>query len=174
MKIIPTTLAALLIGTAAAQAGPDEVAKWLIQDPASMIDLGVLRIDLALSNGSGAPGGRATYDWDKNRFTITGSAGQVESADKAEKACEEWVNSVRVAAFIDTSTGNPYLGKASLFAELFSHSGFERTNAPADLYTTIDKMIELRCYGSFKLDGDLKIIEANAPLLGTGYSLKKD
>jgi hypothetical protein len=147
------------------QPGPDETVKYLMQDSASMLDFGLLRLNIDLQNENL---GRAFYDWDENRIRIGFFRPDKTTSENAEKECAEWVKAVRVAAFIDLETGKPFL-ENSMLSDYFTHSGFARANPLADLTGKIDSIIVLRC----NFWGLNPAVIVDAPLMGTGYSLAK-
>lgn len=148
-------------------AGPDDVSKWLIKDPVSMMDLGLLRIEQQLISPSSQaqPGGIVEFSWDKNRISISRFFHQTDDS-YGEEICAKWISEVRdVALIVD---GKPMWTEASSFAYKFTHEGFERTNTPKNLPAEIDKIIELKC-GTFLPS---KTIWVTAALLGTSYAVE--
>lgn len=151
-------------------AGPDQTTQHLIGDSASMLDFGILRIDLLLQKDNL---GFANYDWDANRITVQALLFErppttSETENDPEKWCAEWVSRVRLTGGINTKTGEPF-GKSSFFASRFGHEGFSRNSEPDDLLQQIDKLINLECYAAV----DDKSVTVTAPLVGTGYMVAK-
>lgn len=146
-------------------AGPDETTQYLMNDSASMLDLGMLTLNLRLSQNKL---GYASYDWDANRIRIKYLLFQELNDEEAEEACAAWVQRVRVYAGINIKTGQPAL-ETSSFAELFTHYGFQRKSEIDNLRHNIDKMVTLQ-YQHVRSGNPIMV---NAPLLGTGYSLVK-
>jgi hypothetical protein len=66
----------------------------------------------------------------------------------------------------------PYSSKA---ASYFAQAGYSLTNAPKDMLQQIDKMFVVSVQITQFAAGDKpeKVIFCEAPLLGTGYSVKR-
>lgn len=162
--------AALIFGAFSfeANAGPDATINHLMDDSVSMLDFGILRMNLTLKEKDL---GGATYLWDENRIVISHilTLKYFGDHEAAENACAEWVKNVRRVAWIDTETGKPTFS-TSWFATYFSHNGFKRLSAPQDLDENLDKIFQLKCI-AFTEDG--QALTVTAPLIGTGYSLEK-
>lgn len=157
----------ILCGTAPAVAGPDQTTQKLINDPVSMLDLGVFKADLALSRREL---GFMNFSWDSNRFTIsTYKLGGFADAQAAESACASWIAEVRELGGLDTKTGKPF-GPHSWFAQNFSHEGFERVGTSETLYSDLDRLFDLNCTAIAGAD----TVVVTAALLGTTYSLRKN
>jgi hypothetical protein len=167
-------IAALVCLTATSvQSGPDATTNWLISDPVSALDFGIYRLEQHLSQGWFPIGGIVYFDWEANRLVISKFGGS-GTATAVEAGCASWIQSVRNSAGLRADNGLPY-GSASSFAQFFSHNGFERTNAPKNLYSDIDSLLTLNCASWFN-DGGGKtgVVTITTPLLGTGYSVKKE
>lgn len=152
-----------------AQAGPDATTKWLMNDPVSMLDLGILKIEQSLRNPnrSNRPYGSVRYDWDKNRIVIY-YAGYFPTTDDPEEHCAGWFTSVRSIGGVDAS-GNPLINGRTSFSFMFEHAGFNRSDVPENLFTELDKLFELECWHKF----DGTNFRATAPFVGVGYSVEK-
>lgn len=167
-------VAALAFESVPATADPDDNAKWLINDPLTMMDFGLYRMSLALSSEPNPTGGGVSYGWNDNKIIISESvpAGTLESI---EANCSIWVAEVRALAGISGETGLPYFGGISRFSSMFAHIGFDRTQAPADLHKAIDRMIEIECGGMSRAeDNAITYMTVRAPLIGKTYSVEKE
>lgn len=149
-----------------ALSGPDETTQHLMNDSATMLDFGMLRLNLSLEAATLA---NAYFDWDENRIYIWRYFQENETADVGEETCSQWIGDVRLKSGVNRDTGKPF-EKTSLFAGYFAHHSFKRNSAPETLYQDIDKLFVLRCTGQIKGGGFITIF---APLLGSGYSLEK-
>ncbi|WP_050524910.1 hypothetical protein [Pseudorhodobacter wandonensis] len=163
--------ASLGIQFAPALAGPDASASYLTNTPVSMMDLGVLRLDLALQND---PGGYAEYDWDSNRIDISAPLGIVlkifPTKDEAETECATWITNVKRLFGLNLETGEPLFAEISRAARLFKHEGYYNKNEPETLFKDLDRMFLLTCSTA---TADWKVT-VSSPLLGKGYSVAKD
>lgn len=160
-----------------ANAGPDEITQWLMRDPMSMMDYGIMRINTMINAEPNPITGTVGFDFDTNRIEIAryGITGNVQvSAELSEAACASWIDKIRLTALIDLATGKPYL-ETSYFAQMFSHEGYTRGAEPKDLYTRVDPLFTLNCTVKYsETDGKTGYLTITSPLLGTGYSVKKD
>lgn len=156
-----------------ALAGPDETTQALMDDSASMLDLGLLRMNLMLASNSL---GSASFDWEQNRITVseygpdfaTFATKKDKTADDVEIRCANWVRAVRIIAAVNPDDGLAYFGTTS-FADMFSHYGFEH-GLLKNPSASIDGLIQLRCRHFVAQ----KPVEITAPLLGKGYSVSKE
>lgn len=146
--------------------GPDATTQFLLDDSASMLDFGLLRLDILLSEKQL---GTAQFLWDGNIFLISTILTGNETHELAEAACSQWVKDVRIAALVNGATGEP-LYKNSTFAPYFDHNGFARNARPENLLQEIDKKFLLKCFSFFQ---GYEKTTISAPLLGTGYSVEK-
>lgn len=167
MKRPGLAVAAVCLIAGSAIAGPDETTRQLMNDPVSMIDMGVLKGEMLLR----AKGlGFMSFDWESNRFHIFNFFfnGDYPDQRSAEAECASWVADIRSLANVSTETGKAIYAH-SAFAEFFSHEGFLRTGEPKTLYTDLDKLFVLKC-SAYAAGASA---EVTAPLLGTSYSLEK-
>lgn len=166
MKSLSLASLVVILMLRPAVAGPDDTTQNLISDPASMLDIGILRIDLALRSQDL---GFLLFDWNANRLYVQKIIlDGFPDAKSAEEACASWVWNVRKLADIDRETGKPY-GAHSRFADFFSHEGFQRNNTPGSLYVDLDRLFILNC-SAYGAEGSVSV---TAPLLGTTYSIEK-
>ncbi|WP_417272736.1 hypothetical protein [Celeribacter halophilus] len=151
--------------------GPDETTNFLIADTASMMDIGILRLNLELQSNSL---GYASYKWDENRIKITAPYqnlnGPYDSEEAAEEACSKWVAELRQELWVDPETGKPFLGGTSIASDFFQHQGYHKTNTPETLYEDIDKLIIFECYARYSEN----VVTITGSLVAKGYSVAKD
>ena len=66
--------AALLLSTASVKGEPGPVGKWLMAEPVTLWDLGMIRAEKAVDNAAASLSGRVfgsvVYDWDNNEIVI--------------------------------------------------------------------------------------------------------
>lgn len=171
MKRLLLASTLLIISIEPAFSGPDETTQHLMNDPVSMLDLGVLKAEIALRNQDL---GSMRFQWDVNRFYILKwmYGGDFSDENSAEQACASWVKKVREMGGINLETGEAMFS-FSTFAEGFSHDGFARGNEPKNLYTNLDQLFVLKCHVRGSLFVGSPSVSVTAPLLGTSYSLEK-
>jgi len=160
-------------------AGPDSTTSYFTRTPASMFDVGMLRLDLRLKTikdssdyPSKYPTAYANYSFKDDEIIIAISSFSFKGTNsEAETYCSEWVRIIRLFAGIDTNTGKPVYAH-SHFTELFSHDGY--TNEPTDnALAKLDPKFLLSCY-LLGMGMDGKAVSITAPLLGTSYSIEKE
>jgi hypothetical protein len=157
----------------AGRAEPDSVVKWLMNEPASLFDTGILNLraevfgwshgtefDLSGQEWSvfnesmraqygSAPRWGAWYSWEENRIIIGASqSGRVtiDSKDKAKQACSAILDRARHEGGVEPQTGEllvPAIGH-SLFANRFAHQGYESINQPDNYQSQLDKIFVLQ------------------------------
>jgi hypothetical protein len=145
--------------------GPDKTTTHLMNESATMLDFGMLRLSLFLDEYETS----VRYIWDENRIQLVRNFHQYADKDLAEESCSQWVTKMRRMAMINTDTGKPYQ-ENSVFANVFSHFGFTSSKTPEGLYQDIDILFQLTCYASIEGGGSLIV---SAPLLGANYSLER-
>ena len=146
--------------------GPDATSSRLMSDPATMLDIGLVRLDLWLQ----AQGlGLSYFDWDSNRIIIEAPADVRDAVSEpdAEQKCASWINEFRQRTAIDVN-GKPWTGSTQL-SSFFRHRGFVPSAEPPTYSAEIDRLFLLNCQGHWGKD----YIVVFAPLLGNTYSVEK-
>ena len=162
--------------------GPDEITNRLMDEGVSLLDWGILRIQMRLSSDTRISSALVSYDWENNQIMIEGSNydnGTGKPEEDAQKECSQWFRSIRLSAMVDPDTGKPYFGEASIFARLFEHEGWEKTvdgKSTSDVATSLDGKIFLKYYVYMKADsvGDTDGLYCTAKLLEAGFSRQED
>lgn len=104
---------------------------WLMNEPASMMDLGLLKVNIELQsfNFEGVSTPIAFYDWDNDDIAIwtrsIPSESRPETESDARKSCGEWFRKIRTHFLVDPDTGQPISGFRSIVHN-FNHNGFKR------------------------------------------------
>ena len=150
---------ASLLATSHALAGPDGTAKYLMNEPASMMDLGIERLKsiVTFKNVFGAEYGKTragigiNYDWDENKVVIDLFPDQqFQDAAAFDAYARSHIGIVRALLWVNPDTGRvdaKGANGASLVATFFTHAGYTRKNTPKDLDKEIDKLILVRVRG---------------------------
>lgn len=155
---------ALICG--AAQASPGEATSWLMENPASMMDLGLHRVEhwlessvADMTDALGTDYYTATeYDWENDEINLSMSIWMDEySKDAATRACDAYVWRIRAYALVQPEKGTLRDGvNNSRLSDKFAHDGFARSNAPSDWKQKIDGRIRIVCLAFEKQnDGSL-------------------
>ncbi|MBL1438363.1 MAG: hypothetical protein COB08_019465 [Rhodobacteraceae bacterium] len=184
------------LGGAGAQAGPDVTTNYLMDEPASMLDIGVLRINMRMSADDELSGFTLSYKFDENVFEFrrttwilynlldevevvenpTDEQARIEilqvaqNAAIAAKECEQYIEPLR--AWFGTSGGS------TLASQYFGHYGYKPANIPDDIYSdldgkfTIDVLLFIPQKSRMGINGVVGF-SCTAPLLGAGFSTQR-
>ena len=140
----------LLLVVVPAAAGPDQTAEYLMEDSASMLDLGVLRLEMELSDRVSKwvrPADISVfYEWSSNCLVVEALAN--DSLFMSETDAKTWaefaVQRIRSALGYSGSTGERTLGDLIPLRRYFAHTGFARGDEPETLYEELEEMLEIR------------------------------
>ena len=134
---------------------PTPTVSWLMNEPVSMWDWGLMRLEnslraeRSLSNFSV----RVDYQWDANIIRIlVNDTLEPENDWGREKIVDygkQVANSIRESLYVNTQTGKPY-GSGESFLEInFFHMGFERHSRPDNMGKELDAITEIRVHIMF-------------------------
>ena len=137
-----------------ANSGPDRTTEWLMDERASVFDLGMIRLQTRLDGfiykwPTEFSQPTIAYVWDDNEIVIKMlSINVYESVKDAKEGCRTAFNRVRAVAGVDIEEGGLTFKKNnSFFSFYFSHLGYvsgsvkEQDQRLADL----DKKFKLEC-----------------------------
>jgi hypothetical protein len=153
--------------------GPDDTTKQLMNDSVSLLDWGILQITYFRLNGeNGNPVGYASYDYDDDRIYIrsyTTNDAEIDS-EKVKAICGNWIDAVRVSAWVSPTEGKPLVKDYSYFASLFRHDGFVRGELADETkrLQELDKKFHIE-YFIRKSDYSERY-RCTAPLLSIGFA----
>lgn len=135
--------AALSILPLSSLAGPDETSKYLMNNSPTLLDFGLVRLDMRLSSALGNVA--VIYDWDNDAIKIVRAGG----GDYSKDMCLNFIDEVRSNAGYQEGTLWSILGN-SLFSELFAHMGYFSGDEDKhlDRLEEIDKKFQIDCYSS--------------------------
>lgn len=175
--MIRAVFIAVLLAVAPAKAGPDATVKTLMDTPASLFDVGMLRLQTQLDflhsrQGDRFPSFRklvpvVNYDWGNNKIVIDGIDSPLAQMDAsaAENLCRQFFIDVRQIAAVDPNTGAVSKGlKTSFFTHYFGHNGYSNTRTETAL-NSLDSVFLIRCGAGGH--------QFSAPLLGNTYSVER-
>ena len=152
----------MLIGLATpkvSHAEPNPAVQWLINEPASVFDIGMIYLDSFLKRRLANDGHAfAIYDWKKNRISITATK-EIKNPDELKKTCKLFLGYLR-------AIGGVYNGKtksnlSSVFSVMFSHIGYQSSNQPKDLWVKLDNIFDL----TVEISAKGKTVICTGPLL---------
>lgn len=162
MKRLICTTILLSIFATPVRAEPGPIVNWLMDEPSSLFDMGMWRLDrqalISMKTvGVGLVGNRGfstEYDWDSNRIRLNYFAIN-HPFNKTE--CKKTIMQARRVVGLVTD-GVAALGH-SYVANLFSHLGYSSNSAPKDYFQKLDNIIEI----TVTLDGG----SCEGPLVST-------
>lgn len=120
-----------------AQAEPSSDVKWLMKEPASLFDLGMLELDKRAQRVSrqfekskfvGLSEAETTYEFDRNLIFVTLRI--LSQQDPTPANCLKYLNPLRVAL---KGTG-----------ERFGHWGYRQHNRPKELTANINEIVRIK------------------------------
>ena len=164
------TLAIGILPYSSTYANPDETTRQLMTEPASVFDVGMLRLQLELNQIKKAvryPKSfdllTASYIWNKDQVVIfTGPINAVSTIEDAKSGCKEAFREIRNYALVNDDTGKVLtFVDNSNFSGFFSHNGYSVSKIQGSL-AEFDKKFVLKCRCPVRGGEDIK---AEAPLL---------
>ena len=160
-RIVVFTRAVLLLFPLLAVAEPTPAIEYLMREPVTLFDLGMLKLDQALVDlnvqGVGRMSTIIAYDWDKNRIKIGAATlfNKGRTTQAAKKGCTEALEKVKSRLGINPSTGKPLLPNLLLVSDFFSHSGFGKRGEPKNLARELHSIVELTAVVGAEAKGSL-------------------
>lgn len=150
-----------------AHASPRETIDYLMRTPPSMMSFGMAEVNRYLNSGNfGFDSAAATFNG-RDNITIFVTCFQKCSFEKTDDGCGAVIAKVReIAALKD---GEAALPIGSVFAIAFQQYGYNPAGEPSSLGRDIDAIIHLHA----SVMGGPKLVQCEAPLLGRGYSIKR-
>ncbi len=139
-------LALVTIGGGSLRAEPGPVGKWLMNEPASLWDVGMYRLEEYVHGWKGAHPlasyiSRIRYDWDQNRIIIDIF---VRKEDFEKEKCASIIKEVRDSGGVGED-GKPFTPCGySYYSHLFSHLGFKNKDQPENYRQRLDKIFRIK------------------------------
>jgi len=158
-------LAIGMLGARVAYAGPDATADYLMKEPVTMMDVGLLQLNIALDQvfrEDATPYVTiAGYSRPENQIVVDVlGLTEISPQSAAVAECKRLIGKLR--GVLGPSTQQAVLGK-SLASSGFAHAGFSKANEPTSLASDIDRMIRFKVV----LLGKSAVVHCEAPMLGT-------
>jgi len=154
----------LLIFASPCKAEPDSTIRYLMNEPVSLLDIGIDRFNLylgySLGTGEGQPDSfrrspvSVSYRWEANKLRLNRILffNKKIDVDTLKNECKEEIELIRCMV------------NYGLLESCFTHLGLATKNEPDNLVRNLEKIIEIRIK---VINSDTKKgIECIAPLLG--------
>jgi hypothetical protein len=144
--IITAAIFFLLAGIAAAE--PDSMVNYLMNEPYTLFDFGMRRINedlhkYPIPNSEREAYKTARYNWDRNRIEVVLVLMETKDSEEAEKYCRAWVKHYRPRLYVNI------LGGA------FTHRGFRRKEQPEHIGQKMCDITEIKCVAPYKEKGKI-------------------
>lgn len=169
MIIVIAGLVILLFGVGAAPAGPTKTVRNLMTEPATMFDLGIVRLESFLRNNQ--PGKLdVSYDWERNKIQINvvrinrmSKQNKKTNVEDFRRQIQHDIQKIRKDLNVNPATGEIDSGYTTL-ENCFRHAGNSPQDEPTSLKNELYDMIEISAKVIVHRN-DL-FLEARAPLKG--------
>ena len=123
---------------------PDSTIKYLINEPVTMLDWGLHRLNNILEKRELSAFDAAmamNYDWETNRFkVIVAAAFKATTEPTAKSLCKNAIGEIKQSFFVDHETGKPMVAGFSNMGSFFSHSGFKTGETPVDVGRKLERI----------------------------------
>jgi hypothetical protein len=167
--ILLATWIPVILTHSIANAEPDVVTKYLMDEPVSMMDFGIFRLDQRVREVMASDHnaiGAARYEWDKNKIILTGFSSDkgIKTIQDAQNKCKEMVNSLRFVLGVNADTGKSIFGTSSMIDQYFSHKGYKTAAEPKGFSENLVKLVDIQGIATTQ-DGEK--LECHGPLMGT-------
>lgn len=160
-------------------ANPNATANYLMHKPVSMLDLGIMRMNMQLQQFPGLHNDtvEARYDRNAKRIVIhvsdsslesVGPSGATSMEDMAATRCYHLFYSVRMDLGVGL-TGSTYLSGHSIAADLFLGASETPKNQPKHLLRNIDRLIEIKARVHYR--NERPPVVCWGPLVGGGVHI---
>ena len=137
----------------AIRADPGPVVNWLMDEPASLFDVGMSRLEreierkFEIRDRQREVTSSVHYNWDRNRIYIWANIfwlqkPKEDQMTKFKDDCKSMIGDLRQVGGINRKTGG-YNVTPSVYSWSFQHFGYQTTSAPEDFQTRLDKIITL-------------------------------
>jgi hypothetical protein len=162
-------LAILLLVPHVALGDPGPTTRYLMNERASLFDIGMYRLqrqaDIWASQVLDGLSVDATYyDWDKDLIIVDATVRR-PNREEARAACRTFIQGFRLRLRAIGSVrfgGTPQAYSVNYLEYFFSHWSYRAKDEPADVQSSLQQRMELRCTGAWPLDDVAGVIEARA------------
>jgi hypothetical protein len=170
----------ILFSVNISQAEPSSNMKYLMNKPISIMDWGLINIDLQLRKLTDktyahelkeaqiiAPS--VIYNRGTNRIIIHIGIGGANTKEQAKEWCKSTVDKIRSMFFINLDTGKPYSVNGALYF-YFTHVGYSKKSEPKGLSEELDNITVIKVEVIYQ---NSKSLICEAPLLGTSVMFQE-
>jgi len=169
ISIVILILVILNFGAGISPAEPTKTVRHLMMEPATMFDLGIVRLENLLRNNQ--PGILAvSYDWERNKIQINVvrinrmSRGEKNrSAEDLRRLIVQDIHKIRKDLNVNPATGQIDPGYTTL-ENCFSHAGYTEKEEPTNLKDELYNMTEISA--KVIVHREEVFLEAMVPLKG--------
>ena len=180
-QCIPKIVFILFITIGICKAEPVPSVNYLMNEPASMFDIGLMRLKTAFNNHVGdwkiggiEPKLYAYYDWNKNRIFINVSYGFYNETPKyLTTQVENMILLFKKTLFglDDIGMPDPQVGSSTLY-RYFDHDSYQSQNRPKNLGIELDSITEIGV--AVWISGKDKPPICESPLIGKNFFWKRE
>jgi hypothetical protein len=159
-------------------AGPDKTTKLLMDTPASVVDLGQIRLDTyltrAFKNTESQMIVNVSYSWDDDKIEV--GLAQLDfkgTKSAARNACLKGFATLRLGAGVDIGTSKIHdFLPMSYWEEKFVHVNYDQGGLQRNIKGKLDKKFVLSC--TIWSEDYSRVLKITSPLLSTSYSEVSD
>ena len=159
-------------------AGPDKTTKLLMDTPASVFDLGQIRLDTyltrAFKNTESQMIVNVSYSWDDDKIEV--GLAQLDfkgTKSAARNACLKGFATLRLGAGVDIGTSKIHdFLPMSYWEEKFVHVNYDQGGLQRNIKGKLDKKFVLSC--TIWSEDYSRVLKITSPLLSTSYSEVSD
>jgi len=137
-----------------AQAEPGQSAKFLMNEPTSLLDFGIYKLENHIRSYKDTLRIKhqppdsvfVDYNWDKNRIIIGLSYGEAGKPriEEIKNEIQAAINALKGRYGVGADGKLLHKGLYSGISEYFSHKGYQSKGRPEGLEKEIDQMVELK------------------------------
>lgn len=153
-----------------ANAEPIAAITELQNQPASMLDMGLLRASRALdelANKRNYTNSSLNYDYERNLIIINFSQRIEEQPENRD--CEAMVGTIREEFLVNPKTGKSSSEKGSRFSYFFEHVGYASKSENPNWRHQIDDMVLITA----NINDGKKVISCSGKLMSTDVKISK-
>src|SRR3972149_9288044 len=129
-------------------AEPTPSMSYLMNEPASLFDLGMFKLNKHLKDGwsDDVTVPQAVYDFHEDRILIGFMPfKEIFKIDKGKEYCRDIIGRIKILLLVDFRTGETHFPNGMTLKDIFfSHEGFhEKKNEPKNLGSDLAKIIDV-------------------------------
>ncbi len=164
-------IAAMLLAPLVASAAPGQVAQYLINEPATLLDIGMMRLETLTTEFERRVGLHWT-DGGESKFFDASISSEYDSEDGKIYVyflvMDSEPTELQMAEGCKNALAQMNIWLLKSIHVLFAHVGYDDPTRPPNFYADASKMFELRCYFSSSRDTSIGRFWASRNLGGLG------